>query len=385
MTDKCDVSIIASANNWVEGEAVRQLEQTATYAGMRYAVGMPDLHPGKGNPIGAAFATEDLIYPWLVGGDIGCGMALWTTDVNKGRVKQDKWVKALHNNMEKPLADQMDLERKLGAPIETWLRDAGVQPSGYEWALGTVGGGNHFAEVQSVAEVHDQARFDALGLHKNKVMLLVHSGSRGYGKRVLDNWQADHGARGVRADSIEGQQYLAEHDNAANWAEKNRDLIAYRMADLLGVKIERALDIRHNTVTQEPLQGEDLWIHRKGAAPSNVGPVVIPGSRGTYSYLVQPTASEIGGLSLAHGAGRKWKRGDVKARLYERYSPEQLTRTDLGSRVICKDRELLYDEAPQAYKDINVVIQDLVDAGLVTIIAKLQPVITFKRGKDCGC
>ena len=81
---------------------------------------------------------------------------------------------------------------------------------------------------------------------------------------------------------------------------------------------------------------------------------------------------------MAHGAGRKWARSDAKARLEQRYSPEKLARTDLGGRVICRDGDLIYEEAPQAYKDIGRVVQDLIDAGLVTVIATLRPLITYK-------
>ena len=82
--------------------------------------------------------------------------------------------------------------------------------------------------------------------------------------------------------------------------------------------------------------------------------------------------------SITHGAGRKWKRGDVRTRLRSRFSPEALTRTELGSRVICEDKELLYEEAPHAYKDIETVVKAFVDAGLIRVIAALRPVITYK-------
>jgi release factor H-coupled RctB family protein len=110
--------------------------------------------------------------------------------------------------------------------------------------------------------------------------------------------------------------------------------------------------------------------------------VVIPGSRGTLSYLVRPMMEQVGqaeaGWSLAHGAGRKWKRGEVKARLKDRYRPADLGQTALGGRVICEDKELLYEEAPEAYKDIDVVVGALVEAGLCAIVATLRPLITYK-------
>ncbi|WP_339136635.1 MAG: RtcB family protein [Candidatus Electrothrix sp. GW3-4] len=110
--------------------------------------------------------------------------------------------------------------------------------------------------------------------------------------------------------------------------------------------------------------------------------MVIPGSRGSYSYLVQPTGSqEANCFSLAHGAGRKWKRSGARSRLKGKYTRESLLQTGFGSRVICEDRDLLYEEAPQAYKNISVIVQDLQDAGLLKVIAVLQPLITYKVRK----
>ena len=85
------VRLVASAKSWIEGEAVRQLHATARFPGMRLAVGLPDLHPGKGTPVGAAFVSEGVIYPYLIGGDIGCGMALFKTDLLRRKAKLDRW------------------------------------------------------------------------------------------------------------------------------------------------------------------------------------------------------------------------------------------------------------------------------------------------------
>ena len=95
--DSAEVRLIASPNNWIEGMAVEQLKKTATLAGMRAAVGLPDLHPGKGSPIGAAFLVEGWIYPALVGNDIGCGIGLWRTGLNGRKVKREAWADRLRN------------------------------------------------------------------------------------------------------------------------------------------------------------------------------------------------------------------------------------------------------------------------------------------------
>ena len=110
--------------------------------------------------------------------------------------------------------------------------------------------------------------------------------------------------------------------------------------------------------------------------------VVIPGSRGSLSYLVKPIGDgESHAWSLAHGAGRKWARSDARQRMRERFGMHQLVQTPLGGRVVCEQRDLLYEEAPAAYKNIEAVIADLVAAGLVSAIATLRPLLTYKTRK----
>ncbi|MDX7991329.1 hypothetical protein FE393_08285 [Xenorhabdus sp. psl] len=138
------------------------------------------------------------------------------------------------------------------------------------------------------------------------------------------------------------------------------------------------MGIGKNKFKQNTSNGVDGWLHRKGATPSDQRLVIIPGSRGDYSYLVQPFSSERSLFSLAHGAGRKWIRGECKERLNGRYSPVQLSRTALGSRVICLDKQLIYQEAPEAYKPISGVMDAMLQAGLVKLIARLKPVLTYK-------
>lgn len=126
-----------------------------------------------------------------------------------------------------------------------------------------------------------------------------------------------------------------------------------------------------------------LWLHRKGAAPADVGPVVIPGSRGHFSYLVQPTLArpdtENAAFSLAHGAGRKWNRGKaLQMGKANTKKADALTTTELGSRVICENKDLLYEEVPNAYKEIEDIVNDLQEFNLIKIVAVLRPLITYK-------
>ena len=344
--------LLASSKTWIEGSAVQQLEKTAQLPGMRLAAGMPDLHPGKGSPIGAAFVVENRIYPTLVGNDIGCGIALWRTSLVAKKVKLESWAGKLR--------------RGLAAPEDpaAWLGD--LPATGYESSLGTIGSGNHFAELQ-ICEGDPN------------VYLLVHSGSRGFGESILREHVDRFAGAGVDAGTADAAHYLARHDHAVAWARVNRACIAQALLERIGAEPEeRILDVCHNCV--EGIGG-GLFLHRKGAAPADRGPVVIPGSRGALSYLVTPDAAraaERSASSLAHGAGRKWARSDARGRLEKRFQPRDLERTSLGSIVICEDRELLYEEAPQAYKDITVVIADLVEEGLLTVDKMLRPLITFK-------
>ena len=110
---------------------------------------------------------------------------------------------------------------------------------------------------------------------------------------------------------------------------------------------------------------------------------MVPGSRGTLNYLVDPVGDKTRNLfSLAHGAGRKWNRKSTRDRLKSKYSPKALTQTILGSAVICDDKELLFEEAPEAYKNIESVIEDMVQAGLIKVLATLRPLITYKMRMD---
>ena len=365
---KTRVRVIASPGTWIEGEALRQLEQTAALAGMREAVGMPDLHPGRGSPVGAAFASVGVFYPHLVGSDVGCGMALFALDLQRHKAKRDKIVQRL-----------VGIEGPWDGDTREWLEARGAEPTDFDRSLGTLGGGNHFAEVQTTEEVVDAGAFAALGLDARCLLLLVHSGSRGRDESILRAYAAAHGAGPLTAGTEDARTYLASHDAAVAWGRANRALIAHRVCERLGAASVGVVDVSHNSVTRASLDGEAAWLHRKGAAPHDAGAVVIPGSRGASSYLVLPMGDGNACLhSLAHGAGRKWTRSDARGRLKERVRAHELLRTPLGSAVICDDKDLLFEEAPQAYKNIEAVVGDLVNAGLASIVARLAPLVTYK-------
>ncbi|MFC7422019.1 RNA ligase RtcB family protein [Iodobacter arcticus] len=244
-------------------------------------------------------------------------------------------------------------------------------------------GGNHFAELQSIDEVYDAAVLDALAINKQQLQLLVHSGSRGLGQFILRQHIEQHGHRGLAVDTADCAAYLLAHQQAVQFATLNRRLIAQRILLRLSANGQALLDINHNLVLPAQMHGLQGWVHRKGATPADVGPVVIPGSRGDFSYLVLPLASDLSLNSLAHGAGRKWIRSECKGRLSPRYTVAQLSRTKLGSHVICADRQLIYEEAPEAYKPAENIISTLEGAGLIKVIARLRPVLTYKTRGEC--
>ncbi|MFP1845603.1 RNA ligase RtcB family protein [Lonsdalea quercina] len=356
------VNVIASQNTWIDDTAIQQLTATAGLPDMARVSGMPDLHPGRGYPIGAAFFSLRRFYPALVGNDIGCGMALWRTGLQAGKVSLDKLEKRL-GNIDGPLDDVPDVPDDL-LP--------------HRFSLGTIGGGNHFAELQQVDQVYQPSLFDELMPEARRLLLLVHSGSRGLGQAILERHLRKHGHQGVFEGTSEADDYWRQHQQALRFAALNRQCIARRMLQRWHAEGEALLDVTHNLVTPTIIDGESGWLHRKGATPSDAGPVVIPGSRGDYSYLVQPKPDAASLFSLAHGAGRKWMRAECKARLEQRYSVQDLARTALGGRVICQDKQLMFQEAPQAYKSIDTVIASLEGAGLITPIARLKPLLTYK-------
>ena len=363
-----NVRLFASAKSWIEGEALRQLYAVAKFEGMRLATGFPDLHPGKGSPVGAAFVTEGLIYPYVIGGDIGCGMALFITDLVQRDIKLNRWADL-----------RFDLEHPWEGDVQEVLATSELESTEFDHALGTLGGGNHFAELQMVDEVVDARAFKLFGLGKQQLVVLVHSGSRGLGGSILRDYVDEHQARSSDAESFAAAAYLQGHDLAVRWAKVNRGLLAQRLVQQLGAEAELRWDGCHNSITSREHEGETVWVHRKGAVAAEGEVVVIAGSRGSLSYLVKPLGDgESRAWSLAHGAGRKWARSETRHRMRERFGMHQLTQTPLGGRVICEEQDLLYEEAPAAYKNIEDVVQELVDAGLVSVIPTFRPLLTYK-------
>lgn len=366
------VAVIATQKTWLEGAAVEQLKTTSQLPGMKYVAGMPDLHPGRGYPVGASFFSENIAYPALVGNDIGCGMSFYQLDLQKHKWSGKKLAEKL-GNIDGPLSEDYD----------DLLAELGYKNHQHKKSLGTIGGGNHFAEVQEIVELYEKEDEKLSTLSKKQLYLLVHSGSRGLGEEVLRSHVDKFGHKGVSGADLD--EYMQQHNNALNYAKDNRALITKRMLNAWKVDANIILDIHHNFVEKANIQGVEGYLHRKGATPSNKGLVVIPGSRGDFSYLVRPIQSEIGLLSLAHGAGRKWQRSDCVGKLGSKVRLDDLVRGDIGSTLVCNDKSLLFEEAPQAYKKADSIIEALEHYGLIQVVAKLKPIMTYKTSGGCGC
>jgi release factor H-coupled RctB family protein len=351
------VTVFASPASWIESDALAQCHQVAALHGMIHVAGMPDLHPGKGAPVGAAMAST-VLYPFLVGSDIGCGIAVFPI--------------ALKRPVPEKLAARFpNLDRAPDPGDPAWSVLDGDVPAGHTEGLGTVGRGNHFVELARVGTVFQPGHASRLTLAEGDLVLIVHSGSRGLGERILRAHTEVHGA-GPAGDPA---AYLAAHDDAVRWGSLNRRLIAARVAHALGADLtEPIVDQCHNLVEVR----DGIYLHRKGAAPGDGRDVLIAGTRGTHSYLVAAHAGPDANHSVAHGAGRKMSRADALRRGRAKHTVDELRRTPVGSVVVCGDRQLLFEEAPGAYKRIEQVIADLVGHDLATPVATTVPLVTYK-------
>lgn len=342
--------IIKTDKSWIESNAVEQLAKVCNLKGIEYGVGYPDLHLGK-TPVGAAFITKDIIYPHLIGNDIGCAISLYQTQIKKKKFKKDKVIKALK---ETPF----------------------LEPKG-DYNFGTIGGGNHFLEFTSISEIIDKEEFLKSNLDKELIYIMVHSGSRGLGENILGKYIQEYSCQNGLIKGTEAfENYLLDHNKAVKFAMDSRDSIVNTIEKITKVYIEnKVMESPHNLL--EKING--IYVHRKGAASANYEYVVVAGSRGTASYVVKPIKSNYEtAYSIAHGAGRKWKREGCKEKLKGKYLRKDIKAKKFPYELICNNKNLIYEEAPEAYKNIERVIEDLVEFGLIKVVAKLNPIITYK-------
>lgn len=360
--------------------AVKQLQHIASQPYVvEHVAAMPDVHVSEGVAVGTVFATEHTLVPGALGGDLGCGVSALRFGFPAASLGPKELARILAQLARAiPVGDAVHRGRVL-PPLPTSL--AAEQPSTHrlqrEWEhlaprhLGTLGGGNHFLELDRDAD--------------GDVWLLVHSGSRGVGAALAAHHQRVAKALGVgslpglRTDTPEGAAALADTQLACRFARANRDALVARAGEVLagalgtGPDAASCVDVHHNHVAAEAHFGRTLLVHRKGAVGLLPGePGLIPGSMGTASYVVAGRGEPRAFRSCSHGAGRVLTRREAR----ERIRPEALAHA--LRRVVYEPGRLpaLVEEAPAAYRDIGEVLED--EADLVTPTRRLTPLAVLK-------
>lgn len=335
------VKIMKNSKLWMEDNAIRQLESIADFEGVESIIVLPDLHMGK-QPVGSTILTRYFIYPFLIGNDIGCGMSLYETNEKLKKIKTERIAKRLE----------------------------GTSITG-EYSIG---GGNHFIELTSIERIYNKELAEKLKLDKEKGYLLIHSGSRSIGEKIYREYAS---LDGLKEGTERFSAYIEEHEKAIEYARNNRDHLADIFLNMANIKSDKriVIDCIHNFLEIE----EGRYYHRKGSISSlQNNYAIIGGTRGSHSYIVKTIPNEEHLFSISHGCGRKIMRSECKGKLQSKYKKDELKRTSIGSFVIAKDKSLLYEEATEAYKRIDDVIETLVQYRCIEVIAKLKPMVTYK-------
>jgi len=433
-----------------EDQSLRQLANAAMLPGVvQPVIGMPDIHEGFGLPIGGVMAVEShgVISAGAVGYDINCGVRLLRTDLEASHLNKEMLYKLIqriehyvptgigkkgrHKGITRRIFDdvvhdgveaviragfgsRVDLEyiedggRLAGADISAVSRQA--QERGEE-QLGTLGGGNHFIEIQRVDRILNEELAEAFGLLEGQVAVMIHTGSRGFGHQIATDytrilWEAakkygievpEKGLAAAPIDSKEGKSYYKAMAAAVNFAFSNRHIIMCdvirafedvlkKSAESMGFKL--VYDVAHNIAKWERHVGRDLLVHRKGATRAlpaghsqnparymRTGhPALVPGSMGTGSYVVvgkDELAESF--FSVNHGAGRRLSR--TRARSITKQDFERAMGDVVYNAASYKD---IVDEAPLAYKDVEEVVDVLVKRNITIPVARLVPLAVVK-------
>jgi len=376
---------------WLEDMDSGAMEQARNLANFPFVHShvaiMPDAHLGYGMPIGGVMATVGVVVPNAVGVDIGCGMCAQQTSLNS--LDSDK-LKALLAHIRKtiPLGfkhhkqaqDQHLMPKAKGGVPITDLQIVSSQYESGRTQLGTLGGGNHFIEIQKGSD--------------GFIWIMIHSGSRNlgfqvanfynklagrlsgrFGSTVPKNWQLAF----LPVESKEGQQYLLEMQYCVDFAYANRKLMMERVKEGLmriaaPVHFGQFINIAHNYASLETHFHKNVLVHRKGATSAREGEIgIIPGSQGTPSYLVRGKGNRESFQSCSHGAGRKMGRKQAQRVLDLHKEQKRLEDQGILHAIRCM-RDL--DEAAGAYKDIDEVVENQLD--LVEVIVTLKPLAVIK-------
>lgn len=372
---------------WLNDIEDGALEQAKNLARLPFAFKwvsiMPDAHQGYGMPIGGVLATRQVVIPNAVGVDIGCGVRAvrssltdfpdGTKDVKAiiGRIREEIPVGFAHRTRALPWTG---FDAMPNVPVvEEQAKSARLQ-------LGTLGGGNHFIEIQKGSDGH--------------IWLMLHSGSRNFGLQIAkeyhriaqelcERWFSDiphPDLAFLPIDSLEGAQYLSAMNFALDFARENRRAMMWIIKDIVSdwgsrdITFGDDIDVHHNYACLEYHFGHNVMVHRKGAISARRGqPGIIPGSQGTKSYIVGGLGSPDSFTSCSHGAGRKIGRKEAQRALSlddEKYKLD-------AQGIVHSIRNVSdLDEAPGAYKDIDAVMENQKD--LVDIVVELAPLGVVK-------
>lgn len=336
---------------------------------------MPDAHLSHGVSVGTVFATSRLVSPDGVGGDIGCGMAAVAFGAKASLIDNERAaarvlaglyqrVPTNRHRAKQKLADRLDTSA-LSDPKLARLatREGAVQ-------LGTLGGGNHFLELQADNE--------------GRLWAMVHSGSRGMGQHVssLHRARAERGAEGLHwldSETDTGRAYLADLEWCRRYAAQSRlamlGAVEALLEELFGVAADwdSLVHADHNHIRRESHGGRDLWVHRKGAQPAaEAEQGIIPGSMGTFSVLTSGRGCVESLCSSSHGAGRRLSRGDARRAVSAKALAQQVGRLWYDHRRA----DGLREESPSAYKDLRQVLR--AQRELIKTIRELRPVLNYK-------
>lgn len=361
----------------LETPVAQALERVRRADDVAHVAVMPDVHLAKEVCVGTVIATRRLIYPGAVGGDIGCGMLAIPFDAAASDLSDPTLAgTVLRALSEQILASRRHRDRTLPMPADA-LVDALSDPSLVGVArdvatlqLGTLGGGNHFVELQSDTE--------------NRLWLMIHSGSRAMGQAI----RSLHLSRGfvtstkliaLDAETPAGQAYLHDMQWARRYARANREAMGQVVSDVLRERMRanaiesEAIRCDHNHVALESHFGQSLYIHRKGAMPAEKDLAgVVPGSMGTLSYHVVGKGCENALKSSAHGAGRRHSRTAARDAFRASDLRHQMKSVWFDPRLADQLRE----ECPKAYKDVRAVLA--AEEELVERVRTLRPVLVYK-------
>jgi len=453
-----DATIFASESIKLEPDAVRQLYDAASLPPARKVLATADIHVGFGIPIGSVLGLDRAIMPAAVGYDINCGMRLLRTPFSKGDIDTEKIAASIARDI--PLGEGKTNLPLEGAYLEAvvnkgvaavpvlaqkinhraWeafdsdefaddlkrIEENGCLPADITTIpktaiekgssqLGTLGGGNHFIEIQYVQKVFEKSLGRTFGLSENQIVVMIHSGSRRFGYEIADRYMNIAAQKPemserrkmlsfLSTETVDGRNYIAAMAAAANFAFTNRHIMALLVRRCFNrmfgpTPLPLLYDVAHNMAKLETHQGQSFWVHRKGATRAfgpehmsgtcfaKVGqPIIIPGSMGTASFLLVGTGdSEESLCSVNHGAGRlmsrtaargKYRGGKIIAPAL--ITDEQFKRSMKGIKLITGDRRRIKEEAPDAYKDIEEVVRIVIECGWARPVARMLPLAVLK-------